>query len=421
MSMTITEKILARHAGVDTVRPGQIITAKVDVALGSDPTAPLAIEQFRRAGGKKVYDKEKVVMIPDHFAPNKDIQSAEKCKILREFSREQELTHYYEVGDMGIQHVLLPEKGIVLPGDLVIGADSHTCTYGALGAFASGVGSTDLAGIMLKGETWLKVPASMKLVYKGRAPKWVGGKDLILYTIGRIGVSGALYKAMEFTGEAIEALPMDGRFTMANMAVEAGAKNGIFHFDRATEEYVKERAGRDYEVLSSDPDADYSEVIEFDVSSLEPQVAFPHLPSNTRGISEAGDIAIDQVVIGSCTNGRISDLREAASVLSGHRRDPRVRVIVIPGSPAVWAQAMREGLFETFLEAGAVISTPTCGPCLGGHMGILAKGERAVATTNRNFVGRMGHAESEVYLANPAVAAASAVLGRIAGPSELGL
>jgi len=421
MGMTITEKILAEHAGVEEVRPGQIVTCRVDVVLANDVTGPLAIEQFYRAGGERVFDPERVVMVPDHFAPNKDVVSAEKCKLLREFALEQGLTHYYEIGDMGIEHVLLPEQGIVLPGDLAIGADSHTTTYGALGAFATGVGSTDLAAVMLEGEIWLKVPPSMKLVYRGTLPRWVGGKDLILYTIGRIGVDGALYKAMEFHGEAIEALSMDDRFTMANMAVEAGAKNGIFHVDDTTLKYVRERAKRGYRIFESDPEAEYSEVLEFDVSGLEPQVALPHLPSNVRGISEIGDVEIDQVVIGSCTNGRIGDLRLAAEVLKGRRRHPRVRLIVLPGSPEVYRQALEEGLIHIFLEAGAAISTPTCGPCVGGHMGVLAKGERAVATTNRNFVGRMGHPESEVYLANPAVAAASAVLGKIGGPAELGL
>jgi 3-isopropylmalate/(R)-2-methylmalate dehydratase large subunit len=421
MGMTITEKIIARHVGKELVRPGQLVTAKVDIALGSDPTAPLAIEQFYRADGGRVFDPDKIVLVPDHFAPNKDIISAEKCKMMRDFAREQGLKHYFEVGDMGVQHILLPEQGLVLPGDLVIGADSHTCTYGALGAFATGVGSTDLAAAMLRGELWFKVPATMKLVYKGRRPKWIGGKDLILHTISHIGVSGALYKAMEFCGEAIDELSMDGRFTMANMAVEAGAKNGIFHVDDKTLAYVKERAKRDYQVLSSDRDCDYTEVIEFEVSGLEPQVAFPHLPSNSRGVSEAKDIFIDQAFIGSCTNGRINDLREAALVLKGHKRDPRVRLIIIPGTPKVWRQAMTEGLFDIFVEAGAAISTPTCGPCLGGHSGVLAHGEKAVSTTNRNFLGRMGHPESEVYLASPAVVAASAVLGKIAGPSELGL
>jgi 3-isopropylmalate/(R)-2-methylmalate dehydratase large subunit len=419
MPMTITEKILANHAGLEEVKPGQLINAKVDIALGNDITAPLAIEQFRKAGAKRVFDRERVVLVPDHFAPNKDIKSAEQCKIMREFSREQKLTHYYELGQMGIEHALLPEQGIVLPGDLVIGADSHTCTYGALGAFSTGVGSTDLAAAMITGELWFKVPESIKLIYRGELRPWVGGKDLILYTIGQIGVDGALYMAMEFTGETIEALPMDGRFTMANMAIEAGAKNGIFHPDRITEHYVKGRGSREYHFYASDVGAHYKEIREFDASKIEPQVAFPHLPSNTKGIGEVGRVSIDQAVIGSCTNGRLDDLREAARVLRGHTVSPTVRLIIIPATPSIYRQAMREGLFDIFLDAGSLISPPTCGPCVGGHMGVLAKGERAIATTNRNFVGRMGHPESEVYLSNPAIAAASAVLGRIGSPEEL--
>ena len=419
MPMTITEKILAEHAGLKEVRLGQLINARVDIALGNDITAPIAIDEFRRAGGKRVFDRERVVLIPDHFAPNKDIQSAENCKILREFAREQELAHYYEVGQMGIEHALLPEQGIVVPGDLVIGADSHTCTYGALGAFSTGVGSTDLAAAMMTGELWFKVPETIKLIYRGKLGPWVGGKDLILYTIGQMGVDGALYMAMEFTGDTVESLPMDGRFTMSNMAIEAGAKNGIFPPDRITEQYVKGRARREYDFYTSDLGARYKEVREFDVSTVEPQVAFPHLPSNTKGISEVGAVTIDQAVIGSCTNGRLNDLREAARVLKGHKVSPNVRLIIIPATPSVYRQALKEGLFDIFLDAGSVISPPTCGPCVGGHMGILAKGERAIATTNRNFVGRMGHPESEVYLSNPAIAAASAVLGRIGSPEEL--
>ncbi|KPL18732.1 MAG: 3-isopropylmalate dehydratase large subunit [candidate division Zixibacteria bacterium SM23_81] len=419
MEMTITEKILAAHAGLAEVRPGQLINAKVDLALGNDITAPIAIELFRRTGAKNVFDKEKVILVPDHFAPNKDIQSAEQCKILRTFAREQELTQYYEVGQVGIEHALLPEQGLVLPGDLVVGADSHTCTYGALGAFSTGVGSTDLAAAMVTGELWFKVPETTKLIYRGELRPWVEGKDLILYTIGEIGVDGALYRAIEFTGETIESLPMAGRFTMANMAVEAGAKNGIFLPDRVTKQYVKARAKRKYCFYASDKGAKYEEIREFDVSNIEPQVAFPHLPSNTRGISEIGEIPIDQAVIGSCTNGWLEDLQTAAKVLRGHRISPNTRLIIIPATPSIYRQAMKDGLFEVFLDAGAVISPPTCGPCLGGYMGVLAKGERAIATTNRNFVGRMGHPESEVYLSNPAVAAASAVLGRIAGPDEL--
>lgn len=419
MEMTITQKILADHAGLKEVHPGQLINARVDIALGNDITAPIAIEQFKKTGAKSVFDKEKVVMIPDHFTPNKDIKSAEQCKILREFSMDQELTHYYEVGQAGIEHALLPEKGIVLPGDLVIGADSHTCTYGALGAFSTGVGSTDLAAAMSTGELWLKVPETIKLIYKGHLRPWVSGKDLILYTIGRIGVDGALYKAMEFTGEVIDQLPMSGRFTMANMAIEAGAKNGVFIPDSATEEYIRAKAKRGYRFYKSDAQAQYSEILEFDVSKIEPQVAFPHLPSNTRGISEVGEVSIDQAVIGSCTNGRLDDLREAARVLRGHKISANIRLIIIPATPYIYRQAMKEGLFDIFLDAGGVVSPPTCGPCLGGFMGVLAKGERSISTTNRNFVGRMGHAESEVYLSNPAIAAASAILGRIGSPEEL--
>ena len=420
MPMTITEKILAKHAGLREVKPGQLINAKVDIALGNDVTAPIAIEQFRRADAKRVFNRKRVVMVPDHFVPNKDIKSAEQCKTMREFAQEQRLAYYYEVGQMGIEHALLPEQGIVLPGDLIIGADSHTCTYGALGAFSTGVGSTDLAAVMITGELWFKVPETIKLLYRGKRNPWVGGKDLILYTIGQIGVDGALYMAMEFTGDTIDALPMHGRFTMANMAIEAGAKNGIFHPDRKTEQYVKERAKRKYHFYTSDTKAQYKDIREFDVSKIEPQVAFPHLPSNTRGVSEVGKVLIDQAVIGSCTNGRLDDLREAARVLRGQRISPNVRLIIIPATPSIYRKAMREGLFDIFLDAGSVISPPTCGPCLGGYMGVLAKGEKAIATTNRNFIGRMGHPESEVYLSNPAIAAASAVLGRIGSPEELG-
>jgi 3-isopropylmalate/(R)-2-methylmalate dehydratase large subunit len=419
MSMTITEKILAAHAGVDQVEPGQLINVKVDLALGNDITAPVAIREFEKIGVETVWDRDRVVLVPDHFVPNKDIKSAEQALLIRQFARKHNLTHYYEVGRMGIEHCLLPEQGLVGPGDLVIGADSHTCTYGGLGAFSTGVGSTDLAAAMATGETWLKVPESIKFVYYGDLPRWVGGKDLILYTIGRIGVDGALYMAMEFTGPAIEKLSMDGRFTMANMAIEAGAKNGIVPPDETTRRYVEGRAKRPYKFYQSDPDAHYARVYEFDVSKLEPQVAFPHLPENARPVSEAADITIDQVVIGSCTNGRLEDLREAASVLKGHKVHHNVRLIIIPGTQEIYRQILKEGLVELFIEAGAAVSTPTCGPCLGGYMGILAKGERALATTNRNFVGRMGHPESEVYLAGPAVAAASAVLGRIAAPWEV--
>lgn len=419
MGMTITEKILAEHGGLKEVHPGMLINAKVDIALGHDVTAPIAIGEFKKAGGHKVFDRNKVVLVADHFTPNKDIQSAQQVRIMRDFAKEHKISHYYEGGDAGVCHVLLPEQGIALPGDLIIGADSHTCTYGALGAFATGVGSSDLAAAMLTGELWFKVPETLKIVLHGKLNKWVSGKDLILYVIGQIGVDGATYQAMEFTGETLGELTMADRFTMANMVIEAGAKNGIFVPDETTKEYVQYRAEREYTFHESDPDANYASVLEVDVSKIEPQVAFPPLPSNVRGLSKVGSIKIDQVFIGSCTNGRIEDLRLAAQLLKGKQAAPYVRLIIIPTTPDVYRTAMSEGLFDIFLDAKAIISPPTCGPCLGGHMGILADGERAVATTNRNFVGRMGHPGSEVYLANPAVAAASAVLGRIAGPDEL--
>lgn len=419
MGMTITEKILAAHAGKAHVEPGELINCKLDLVLGNDITAPVAIKEFKKVGVEKVFAQDRVALVPDHFTPNKDIKSAEQSKVLRDFAKEQQLTNYFEVGRMGIEHCLLPEQGLVVPGGVIIGADSHTCTYGALGAFATGVGSTDLAAAMALGETWFKVPESIKFVYYGKLKPWVGGKDLILYTIGKIGVDGALYQAMEFTGPVISELSMDGRFTMCNMAVEAGAKNGIIAPDEKTRAYVEGRAKFPYTFYTSDDDAKYAKVYEFDVSKIEPQVAFPHLPENTRPVSEATDITIDQAVIGSCTNGRLEDLRIAAQVLKGKKVHPDVRLIVFPGTQQIYLQAMREGLLEVFIEAGAAVSTPTCGPCLGGHMGILAKGERAVSTTNRNFVGRMGYPESEVYLAGPAVAAASAVLGRIAHPEEV--
>jgi len=421
MGMTITERILAAHAGLKTVAPGELVEVKVDLVLANDITAPLALKEFRKAGAKKVFDRDKVVLVPDHFAPNKDVPSAEQCRMLREFAQEQGISHYFEVGEMGIEHALLPEQGLVLPGDVVVGADSHTCTYGALGAFATGVGSTDAAAAMISGMAWFKVPKTIKFVYRGKLQPWVGGKDLILYTIKDIKVDGASYKAMEFSGEAIETLPMADRFSMCNMAIEGGGKNGIIVPDRITEEYVKGRAKRSYQFYMSDSAAHYCETREYDVSRIEPQVAFPFLPENCKGVSEVGNIPIDQAVIGSCTNGRIEDLRIAAHVLKGRKVAPYVRLIIIPATQEVYRQAMREGLFEVFLDAKAVISTPTCGPCLGGYMGVLAKGEKAIATTNRNFVGRMGHKESEVYLSNPAVAAASAVLGRIGSPKELGL
>jgi 3-isopropylmalate/(R)-2-methylmalate dehydratase large subunit len=417
--MTITEKILARAAGRGRVAPGELISARVDAVLGNDITAPLAIREFEKIGVDRVFDPDRVYLVPDHFTPNKDIKSAEQAKEMREFARRQGLTHYFEVGRMGIEHCLLPEQGLVGPGDVVIGADSHTCTYGALGAFATGVGSTDLAAAMALGETWFKVPESVKFVYEGELSEWVGGKDLILHTIGDIGVEGALYQAMEFTGPAIAHLSMDGRFTMANMAIEAGAKNGIIAPDLRTLEYVHGRTRRPFALFASDPDAAYARTVTYDVSKLEPQVAFPHSPDNTRPVTEAGRVDIDQVVIGSCTNGRMDDLRLAARVLGRRQVHPHVRLIVFPGTQEIYRQALDEGLLSIFVQAGAAVSTPTCGPCLGGHMGVLARGERAVATTNRNFVGRMGHPESEVYLTNPAVAAASAVLGRIAHPGEV--
>ena len=396
-----------------------MITVKVDIALGNDVTAPIAIRKFKEAGAKQVFDVNKVVLVPDHFTPNKDILSATQAKILRDFAREYGIVHYFEQGEVGIEHVLLPEQGIVLPGDLVVGADSHTCTYGALGAFSTGVGSTDLAATWITGEIWLRVPETIKFVYHGKRNKWVSGKDLILYTIGKIGVDGALYKAMEFRGPVIEQLPMSDRFTMTNMAVEAGAKNGIIPPDEITLDYIKNRAKRSYKLYYSDSDAKYAEVIDMDVSQIEPQVALPHLPENTKNVSEVSNIEIDQVFIGSCTNGRIEDLRIAAKILKGKKKKKWIRLIVIPATPTIYRQALKEGIIEILTEAGAVIGPPTCGPCLGGHMGVLAKGERAISTTNRNFVGRMGHPESEVYLASPAVAAASAITGRITHPDEV--
>ncbi|MEW6375738.1 MAG: 3-isopropylmalate dehydratase large subunit [Thermodesulfobacteriota bacterium] len=419
MGMTIAEKILAAHSGMEKVEPDELINARIDVVLGNDMTLPLAIKELEKNELDKVFDRVKVVILSDHFTPNRDIKAAENCKLMREFAKRHKIFHYYEVGEMGIEHALLPDKGIVLPGDLVVGGDSHTCTYGGIGAFATGIGSTDLAAALLTGELWFKVPESMKFIYRGKLPKWVDSKDLILYTIGDIGVDGALYRAMEFRGEVVDQLSMSARFTMANMAIEAGAKTGIFQPDQVTEEYLRGRVSRLYKIFQSDPDAHYVEVKEYDVSKIEPQVAFPHLPSNTKPISQVGDIPVDQVVIGSCTNGRIEDLRVAAQVLKGNKVSPYVRLIIIPATQEIYRQAMKEGLLEVFLDANAAISTPTCGPCCGGHMGVLAKGERAIATTNRNFVGRMGHPESEVYLSNPAVAAASAVKGRIASPEEI--
>jgi 3-isopropylmalate/(R)-2-methylmalate dehydratase large subunit len=419
MPQTITEKILAAHSGHDEVHPGQFVMARLDLMLGNDVTAPLAIEEFKRIGARRLADAAKVVLVADHATPNKDIKAAEQCRIMRDFSREQGVEHFFDVGRGGIEHALLPEEGLVAPGECIIGADSHTCTYGAVGAFASGVGSTDLAAAMATGECWLRVPESVKVVYRGERKRWVGGKDLILYTIGKIGVAGARYQALEFCGETIEALPMAGRLTMCNMAIEAGAKNGIMAPDAITKAFMKSVTDRAYTPQQSDPDAEYVRTVEIDCAAIEPQVALPHLPENARAVSAVKDITIDQAVIGSCTNGRIEDLREAAEVLKGRQVAPNVRLIVIPATPRIQLQAIKEGLAEIFIEAGGALSTPTCGPCLGMHTGVLAKGERAIATTNRNFVGRMGHPESEVYLAGPAVAAASAVLGRIGSPEEL--
>ena len=417
--MNLAEKILAAHAGKKTVSPGEFINVRVDMILANDVTAPISIREFRRIGINKVFDPKRIVMVPDHFTPNKDIISAENTKQMREFAREQG-TLYFEVGQMcGIEHVLLPERGLVLPGEIVIGADSHTCTYGALGAFATGMGSTDIAAAMATGDTWMKVPPTIKFVYHGSLGKWVGGKDLIIYTIGNIGVDGALYSAMEFTGEAIDALSMDGRFTMANMAIEAGGKAGLFRVDNRAQLYIKSRAGHRYNVYEPDADAEYARVIEYDVSGLEPQVALSGSPANARPISEVGDIEINQAVIGSCTNGRLEDLQMAGRILKGRKVHPGVRCLVIPGTQQVYLDALTEGLIEIFIKAGAAVSTPTCGPCAGLHMGILADGERCISTTNRNFIGRMGSPKSEVYLSNPAVAAASAVAGRISDPEEV--
>jgi 3-isopropylmalate/(R)-2-methylmalate dehydratase large subunit len=419
MGRTITEKILAAHSAQAELHPGQFVMARIDLMLGNDVTAPLAIEEFRNIGAERLADAARVVLVADHATPNKDIEAAQQCRLMRDFSREQGVGRFYDVGRGGIEHALLPEEGLVAPGECIIGADSHTCTYGALGAFATGVGSTDLAAAMATGECWLRVPESIKVVYRGERKEWVGGKDLILYMIGKLGVAGARYQALEFCGEAIEALGMSGRLTMCNMAIEAGAKNGIIAPDAVTEEYVRSVTDRDYTPQSSDPDAAYAQVVEIDCADIDLQVAVPPLPENSRSVRDVEETPIDQAVIGSCTNGRIEDLREAAQVLEGRSVHADVRLIVVPATRRVHLQAIREGLAEIFVEAGGALSTPTCGPCLGMHMGVLAQGERAVATTNRNFVGRMGHPESEVYLAGPAVAAASAVLGRIGGPEEL--
>jgi len=416
--LTLVEKILAAHSDKKRVSPGEFINVRVDLVLANDITAPIAIREFERIGVGRVFNPKRVVMVPDHFTPNKDLAAAEQVRMTREFCYRQG-AKYFKVGEMGIEHVLLPEKGLVLPGEVVIGADSHTCTYGALGAFATGMGSTDIAAAMATGDIWMKVPPTILFVYHGKLGKWVGGKDLILHTIGDIGVDGALYSAMEFTGEVVDTLSMDGRFTMANMAIEAGAKAGIFPVDGKTLGYIKSRAKHPYTVYEPDKDAEYTRVIEYDISSLEPQVALPHSPANTRPISQVGEIEIDQAVIGSCTNGRLGDLRVAAGLLEGREVHSGVRCIIIPGSQQVYLDALKEGLIETFVRAGAVVSTPTCGPCLGGHMGVLADGERCISTTNRNFVGRMGSPKSEVYLSNPAVAAASTVAGRIVSPEEI--
>ncbi|MGI6427370.1 MAG: 3-isopropylmalate dehydratase large subunit [Natronincolaceae bacterium] len=419
MGMTMTQKILAAHAGLDKVVAGQLIMADLDLVLGNDVTSPVAINEFNKIGAEGVFDKTKIALVPDHFTPNKDIKSAEQCKLIREFALDKGIENYFEIGEMGIEHALIPEKGLVVGGDVVIGADSHTCTYGALGAFSTGVGSTDMAAGMANGKAWFKVPEAIKIILKGSLPKWVSGKDVILHIIGMIGVDGALYKSMEYTGPGVASLSMDDRFTIANMAIEAGAKNGIFEIDEKTIAYMKEHSTREYTIYKADEDAEYVETIEIDLAALRPTVAFPHLPDNTRTIDEVGVVPIHQVVIGSCTNGRIGDLRIAAEILKGRKIKKGVRTIIFPATQKIYLQAMEEGLLKIFVEAGAAVSTPTCGPCLGGHMGILASGERAVSTTNRNFVGRMGHVESEVYLASPAVAAASALTGKISSPEEV--
>ncbi|WP_286674053.1 MULTISPECIES: 3-isopropylmalate dehydratase large subunit [unclassified Clostridium] len=416
MGMTMTQKILAAHAGLESVKAGQLIEVNLDLVLGNDITTPVAINEFKKFGVDKVFNKSQIAIVPDHFTPNKDIKAAEQVKYVREFSNKMGIENFFEVGEMGIEHCLLPEKGLVVAGDVVIGADSHTCTYGALGAFSTGIGSTDMAAGMATGQTWFKVPSAIKFILKNKPAKWVSGKDIILYIIGMIGVDGALYKSMEFVGDGLNYLSMDDRFTMANMAIEAGGKNGIFPVDHKTIEYLKEHTKKEWKVYKADEDAEYDEVIEIELNTLRPTVSFPHLPDNTRTIDNVGDIDIDQVVIGSCTNGRTSDLRIARDILKGKKVKKGIRCIVIPGTQNIYLQALEEGIIKDLIEAGVVVSTPTCGPCLGGHMGILAKGERCVSTTNRNFVGRMGHVESEVYLASPAVAAASALTGKITDP-----
>ena len=419
MGMTMTQKILAAHAGLAEVKAGQLIEAELDLVLGNDITSPVAINEMKKMNRQTVFDKDKIALVMDHFIPNKDIKSAENCKCCREFACRHEISNYFDVGDMGIEHALLPEKGLVVAGDAVIGADSHTCTYGALGAFSTGVGSTDMAAGMVTGKAWFKVPSAIRFELVGKPSKWVSGKDVILHIIGMIGVDGALYRSMEFTGEGIKNLSMDDRFTICNMAIESGGKNGIFPVDETALQYMKEHSKREFTVYEADEDAEYDETYVIDLSRLKPTVSFPHLPSNTKTIDQVGEVKIDQAVIGSCTNGRIDDIRAAAEILKGKKVAKGVRCIVIPATQAIYLQAMREGLLEIFIEAGAVVSTPTCGPCLGGYMGILAAGERCISTTNRNFVGRMGHVDSEVYLASPAVAAASAVAGKITAPEAV--
>ena len=419
MGMTMTQKILAAHAGLESVSAGQLIEADLDLVLGNDITSPVAIHEIEKMKVDGVFHKDKIALVMDHFVPNKDIKSAEHCKCVREFACKNEITNFFDVGQMGIAHALLPEQGLTVAGDVIIGADSHTCTYGALGAFSTGVGSTDMAAGMATGKAWFKVPSALKFVLTGKPAPYISGKDIILHIIGMIGVDGALYKSMEFTGDGIQYLNMDDRFTIANMAIEAGGKNGIFPVDAVTEAYLKEHSKRDYKIYEADEDAEYDEVYTIDLSTLKSTVSFPHLPENTRTIDEVGDVAIDQVVIGSCTNGHISDLRIAAEIMKGKKVAKNVRCIIIPATQQIYLEAMEEGLLKTFIQCGAVVSTPTCGPCLGGYMGVLAEGERCVSTTNRNFVGRMGHVDSEVYLASPAVAAASAIAGKIAGPAEV--
>lgn len=419
MGMTMTQKILAAHAGLDSVSAGQLIEADLDLVLGNDITSPVAIHEIEKMKVDGVFHKDKIALVMDHFAPNKDIKSAQHCKCVREFACKNEITNYFDVGEMGIEHALLPEKGLTVAGDVIIGADSHTCTYGALGAFSTGVGSTDMAAGMATGKAWFKVPSAIRFNITGKPAKWISGKDVILHIIGMIGVDGALYKSMEFVGDGIQYLTMDDRFTIANMAIEAGGKNGIFPVDDQTRAYMKEHSKRPFVEYEADEDAEYDEEYTIDLSTLKPTVSFPHLPENTRTIDEVGVVKIDQVVIGSCTNGRMDDLRIAAKILEGKKVAKGIRVIVIPATQQIYLDAMAEGLIRTFIEAGAIVSTPTCGPCLGGYMGVLAEGERCISTTNRNFVGRMGHVESEVYLASPAVAAASAITGKISGPDEV--